>query len=125
MESAGESVSPAPNGESKHVLLNPVDLAQHVGEIGTKLEALTQRFEAHAEQEEDRAKRWNERLEGLTRELHKLGALPAFALPNLLAQGSEGQGPTGANALLMSAISGLAWMAWPKIQDWIKNRVKP
>lgn len=120
MESAAES-SP-PNGDSKHILLTTVDLAQHVGDIAKRLDELKARFEAHAEQEEDRSKRNSERLEALTTQLHKLGTLPALALPNLLAQSGEGQGPTGPNAVLLTALSGVFWMVWPKIQDWLKSR---
>lgn len=123
MESVVESTPP--NGDSRHVLLTTVDLAQHVSGIEKRLEELKGRFEAHAEQEEDRSRKTSERLEALTAQLHKLGALPAFALPNLLAQSGEGEGPTGTNALVVSALSGLFWMVLPKVQEWLRSRSKP
>ena len=100
-------------------------LQEQLDDVGTRLASLSQRFEAHAEQEEERAKRTDGKLDSLSGELHKLGALPATLLPNLLAQGSEQQGATGPTALTISVVSGVIWLLLPRLSGWLQRRNQP
>jgi hypothetical protein len=117
MDTAAASTPPSARASSPTL----DSLQDQLDDVGARLLTLTQRFEAHAEQEEERSKRTSDKLDSLTGELHKLGALPATLLPNLLAQGTEQQGATGPAALTLSVLSGIVWLLLPRLSGWLRR----
>lgn len=115
----------AQNGRGELAVVDSASLHEDIRDVSRRLATLTERFEAHAEQEEDRAKRVDERLAELAGKVGQTPAIPTALLANLFAQTSEGQGPTGTGALAASGLVAFLTFALPRVLAWLAARRAP
>ena len=112
----------AQNGRSELAVVDSAALHEDIRDVGRRLATLAERFEAHAEQEEDRAKKIDARLDELASKIAQVPALPTALLANLFGQTAEGQGPTGTGALTASGVVAFISFALPRVLAWWSAR---
>ena len=110
------------NGRSEVSIVDLAALQEDVRDVSRKLATLTERFNAHAEQEEDRAKKVDARLSELASKISQVPAIPSALLANLFAQSGEGQGPTGTGALVASGVVAFISYVLPRALAWLASR---
>lgn len=115
-------VDHASNGRSDLQLVDAAALHEEIRDVGRKLATLAERFEAHAEQEEERAKKVSSRLDELAQKVSAIPALPTALLANLFAQSGEGAGPTGTGALTVSGVVAILSFVVPRALAWWASR---
>ena len=108
----------APNGRGESSVVDLLALQEGVRDVASNLKTLSERFEAHAEQEEERSRRVDTRLDELAKKIDAVPALPTALLANLFAQSGEGAGPTGTGALVVSGVVGLISIVLPRVLAW-------
>jgi hypothetical protein len=110
------------NGKTDHYSVTTEALAEQISDVSSSLKTLAQRFDAHAEQEQERAKKTDERITTLANSISQGSAIPTTLLTNLFAQQAEGQGPTGPTALTVSSMVGALLLILPRIITWYRAR---
>lgn len=111
------------NGKSDHYQVTTEALSEQIEDVSKTLKTLTARFDAHAEQEADRAQKSEARLSSLESKLQN-GAIPTALLANLFTQTSEGQGPTGPAAVAATSAVAVVAFLLPRITAWLESRAK-
>ena len=112
----------ATNGRGEPHVVDLLALQEDVRDVSRKLATLSERFEAHAEQEEDRARRIDSTLADLGNKVAQVPTIPSALLANLFGQTAEGAGPTGTGALGASAIVVVLSYALPRLFAWLSAR---
>lgn len=110
------------NGKQSGYAVTTEQLSEQIRDIDSNLKTLSERFDAHAEQEESRAKRTDERITSLANAISSSSAIPTTLLTNLFASNVEGQGPTGPTALTLSSLVGGLLIVAPRLLAWWRAR---
>lgn len=113
------------NGRGELAVVDSASLHEDIRDVSKRLATLAERFDAHAEQEEDRAKRVDDKLAELAAKVNQVPAIPTALLANLFAQTGEGQGPTGTGALAASGLVAFVTYALPRVLSWLAARRAP
>jgi hypothetical protein len=112
----------ASNGRGEPSVVDLLALQEDVRDVSRKLATLSERFEAHAEQEEDRARRIDATLADLGNKVAQVPTIPSALLANLFGQTAEGAGPTGTGALAASGLVAVISIVLPRVLAWWSTR---